>query len=59
MLMNPELKTFLKILVNFGEFHHCKNKKFENFDESQLKMVSPGPGATKLENLLKSKNILK
>jgi hypothetical protein len=30
------------ISEHFGEFHHCKNQKFENCDESQLKMVSPG-----------------
>jgi hypothetical protein len=37
MLMSPE-----DISENFGESHHCKNLKFENFDESQPKMVSPG-----------------
>jgi hypothetical protein len=26
---------------NVGEFHHCKNLKFENFGEPQLKMMSP------------------
>jgi len=26
----------------FGESHNCKSQKFENFGESQLKMVSPG-----------------
>jgi len=30
------------ISKNFDESHHCKNWKFENVDESQLKMVSPG-----------------
>ena len=39
-------KTFSSFVVNFsseyfGESHHCKNLKFENFSESQLKMVSP------------------
>jgi len=29
------------IFENFGESHHCKNKKCENFGEFQLKMVSP------------------
>ena len=27
--------------VYFGESYYCKNLKFENFSESQLKMVSP------------------
>jgi len=35
--MSPE-----DISKNFGESYHCKNWKFENFDESQLYMVSPG-----------------
>ena len=35
--MSPE-----DIILNFVESHHCKNLKFENFGESQLKMVSPG-----------------
>ena len=26
---------------NVGESHHCKNLKFKNFGESQLKLVSP------------------
>jgi hypothetical protein len=37
MLMSPE-----DISKNFGEPHHCKYQKFEKFDKSQLKMVSPG-----------------
>ena len=36
-LMSPE-----DIFENFGESHHCKKLKFENFGESQLKMVSAG-----------------
>ena len=36
MLMSPE-----QISENFGESHHCKNLKFENFGEFQQKMVSP------------------
>ena len=35
--MSPE-----DISENFGESHQCKNLKFENFGESQLKMVSRG-----------------
>jgi len=35
--MSPE-----DISENLGESHHCINLKFENFGESQLKMVSPG-----------------
>jgi hypothetical protein len=35
--MSPE-----DIFENFGESHHCKKLKFENFGESQLKMVSAG-----------------
>jgi len=35
--MNPE-----DISEYFGESHHCKNLKFDNFGESQLKMVSSG-----------------
>jgi hypothetical protein len=35
--MSPE-----DISENFGDSHYYKNLKFENFDESQLKMVSPG-----------------
>jgi len=34
-LINPE-----DISENFGESCHCKNLNFENFGESQLKMVS-------------------
>ena len=34
--MSPE-----DISENVGEFHHCKNLKFENFGEPQLKMMSP------------------
>jgi len=30
------------IAENFGESHHYKNLIFENFGESQLKMVIPG-----------------
>ena len=37
MLMSPE-----DISENFSASHHCKNLKFVNFDESQLKMMSPG-----------------
>ena len=38
-------KTFSSFVVifsseYFGGSHHCKNQKFENFSESQLKMVS-------------------
>jgi len=29
------------ISENFGESHHCKNLKFENFGDSHLKMASP------------------
>jgi len=35
--MNPE-----DISENFSEFHHRKNLKFENFGESQLKLVGSG-----------------
>jgi len=35
--MSPE-----DISENFSESHFCNNLKFENFGESQLKMVSPG-----------------
>jgi hypothetical protein len=41
MLTSPE-----GIFENFAKYHHCKNLKFENFDESQLKMVSPGMRST-------------
>ena len=34
MLMSPE-----NVSENFGESRHCKNLKFENFDESQLKSL--------------------
>jgi len=34
--MSPE-----DISENFGESHNCKTLKFDNYDESQLKMVSP------------------
>jgi hypothetical protein len=37
MLMSPE-----DISEHFGESHHFKNLKFENFGQSQLKMMSPG-----------------
>ena len=29
------------ISQNFGEYKLCKNQTFENFDESQMKLVSP------------------
>jgi hypothetical protein len=40
--MSPEA-----ISENFGESHHCKNKKFENIGESELKIVSPGIASCK------------
>ena len=40
-----------QISENFGESHHCKNKKFENFGEFQLKMVSPGLIKTSCKDL--------
>lgn len=45
--MNPEDTS-----ENFCEFHHCKNKKFENFGKSQLKIVSPGLISGKLQGCL-------
>jgi len=37
ILTSPE-----HISENFGESYHCKNIKFENFDESQQKTVHLG-----------------
>jgi len=32
--------TLEDISENFVESHHCKNQKFENFGEFQIKMVN-------------------
>jgi len=36
-----EFRRYLMIYENFGEFHHCKNLKFEE-SQMQLKMMRLG-----------------
>lgn len=43
----------------FGESHHCENLKFENFNESQLKMVSIWTHLVELQVSLTEANINK
>jgi hypothetical protein len=50
--MGPE-----NISENFGDSHHCKNLKYENFGESQLKMATPWFTSRWVARISESKDI--